>query len=155
MAKRITYTPEEKQVLIEKYLPEYLASKRSAINGKKATKELFDELPEEEQWMKIYVNYVRKQDELPNKSSEVNPTTFTYNTVRFAINTLKKSVDVMNAEQIKKMFTELEELQVLVDSKEKRKTKEEIQRLNDEEKYLLKKLQENKEMKDELEKILV
>jgi len=42
-----------------------------------------------------------------------------------------------------------------VDSKEKRKTKEEIQRLNDEEKYLLKKLQENKEMKDELEKILV
>jgi len=53
------------------------------------------------------------------------------------------------------MFTELEELQVLVDSKEKRKTKEEIQRLNDEEKYLLKKLQENKEMKDELEKILV
>jgi len=61
----------------------------------------------------------------------------------------------MNAEQIKKMFTELEELQVLVDSKEKRKTKEEIQRLNDEEKYLLKKLQENKEMKDELEKILV
>ena len=36
MAKRVTYTSEEKKELIEKYLPEYLASNRSTIDGKKA-----------------------------------------------------------------------------------------------------------------------
>ena len=150
MAKRVTYTTEQKKVLIEKYLPEYLASNRSAIDGKKATKELFDELPEEEQWMKIYVNYVRKLDRPTTKPSEVKTTAFTYNTVRFAINTLKKSVDVMTSEQIEKMFKDLEELQPLVESKAERAKAEELLKIADERKRLQDKLAELEELEKTL-----
>jgi len=152
MAKRVTYTTEEKKELIEKYLPEYLASKRSAIDGKKATKELFDELSEEEQWMKIYINYVRKLDRPTTKPSEVKTTAFTYNTVRFAINTLKKSVDVMSSEQIEKMFKDLEELQPLVESKADRMKEQELQKLAEKKKELADQLKEIEELEKELSK---
>lgn len=150
MAKRVTYTTEEKKELIEKYLPEYLASNRSTIDGKKATKELFDKLSEEEQWMKIYTNYVRKLDRPTPKPSEVKTTAFTYNTVRFAINTLKKSIDLMTSEQIEKMFTALEELQPLVESKAERAKAEELQKIADERKRLQAKLTELEELEKTL-----
>ena len=151
MAKRVTYTTEEKKELIKKYLPEYLASKRSTIDGKKATKELFDELSEEEQWMKIYTNYVRKLDRPTTKPSAVkSPAKFTYNTVRFAINTLKKSIDLMTSEQIEKMFTALEELQPLVDSRDERAKAEELQKIADERKRLQAKLTELEELEKTL-----
>ena len=152
MAKRVTYTTEEKKELIEKYLPEYLASKRSAIDGKKATKELFDELSEEDQWMKIYINYVKKLDRPTTKPSVVKTTAFTYNTVRFAINTLKKSVDVMNNEQIEKMFKDLEELQPLVESKADRMKEQELQKLAEKKKELADQLKEIEELEKELSK---
>ena len=152
MAKRVTYTTEEKKELIEKYLPEYLASKRSTIDGKKATKELFDKLSEEEQWMKIYINYVRKLDRPTTKPSAVKTTAFTYNTVRAAINTLKKSIDVMSSEQIEKMFTALEELQPLVESKADRMKKQELQKLAEKKKELADQLKEIEELEKELSK---
>ena len=150
MAKRVTYTTEEKKELIEKYLPEYLASKRSAIDGKKATKELFDELSEEEQWMKIYINYVKKLDRPTTKPSAVKTTAFTYNTVRFAINTLKKSIDVMTSEQIEKMFTALEELQPLVESRAERAKEYELQKIANEKKELSDRLKELEELEKTL-----
>ena len=150
MAKRVTYTTEEKKELIEKYLPKYLASKRSAIDGKKATKELFEELSEEDQWMKIYINYVKKLDRPTTKPSAVKTTAFTYNTVRFAINTLKKSVDQMTSEQIEKMFIALEELQPLVESRAERAKAEELLKIADERKRLQDKLVELEELEKTL-----
>lgn len=153
MANRVTYTTEEKKELIEKYLPEYLASKRSTIDGKKATKELFDKLSEEEQWMKIYINYVRKLDRPTTKPSSVkSPAKFTYNTVRFAINTLKKSIDLMTSEQIEKMFKDLEELQPLVESKVDRMKEQELQKLAEKKKELADQLKEIEELEKELSK---
>lgn len=157
MAKRITYTPEEKKKLIEQYLPDYLNSNRSAIDGKPATKELFNKLSEDQQWQKIYINYVRKNKkptgEVIDKSAKAKvEKSFSYNTVRFAIGTLKKSIDVMSSEQIEKMFKELEELQPLVESKAERMKEQELQKLAAEKKELMEKVKEIEELEKELTK---
>ena len=101
--------------------------------------------------MKIYINYVRKLDRPTTKPSEVkSPAKFTYNTVRAAINTLKKSIDVMNTEQIEKMFTALEELQPLVESRAERAKAEELLKIADERKRLQDKLAELEELEKTL-----
>jgi small-conductance mechanosensitive channel len=100
--------------------------------------------------MKINVNYVRKLDRPTTKSPAVKTTAFTYNTVRAAINTLKKSIDVMSSEQIEKMFTALEELQPLVESKAERAKAEELLKIADERKRLQDKLAELEELEKTL-----
>lgn len=148
MAKqaRITYSAEAKADLIKKYKPTYLASSRAKINNEKE----FDALDAKKQWNIIYVNYIVKKEKSKSTTVKAVDAPFTYNTVRAAINTLKKSVDVMNKEQIAKMFTDLEELSKLAETREERMKAAELEKLAKQKQVLLDEIKEIEELEKTL-----
>lgn len=142
MATRKTYTAEQKRELIQKYRSRYVNAPRSFIKGQKITDEIFDSLSEHEQWHRIYMNYVRKNESRDTTSDDNQK--ISYAKIRAALNTIKNSIDKMSENQIRKTLLAFDEIQLYYDDKKTRAQQQKVKELEEKEAQL----------KAQLEKIL-
>jgi len=133
MATRKTYSLEEKRELIDKYKSRYIEAPRSYIKGEKMTAELFDSLHENEQWHRIYMNYVRKNE---SKNTTAANKKFSYAKVRSALNTIKNSVDKMSENQLQKTLLAFEEIKQYHEDKKARQQEQKVKELEGKEAQL-------------------
>lgn len=148
MATRKTYTAEEKRALVEKYKSRYIAAPRSYANGKKVTKEIFQSMSENEQWHRIYMNYVRRLDMKKNQTNAKRK--ISYAKIRAALNTIKNSVDSMSENQMQKTLAAFEEIKQYHEEKISREQELKVKELEEKEEQLKAQLEKIMEEKAKL-----
>ena len=116
--------------------------------AKKVTEEIFQSMSENEQWHRIYMNYVRRLDMKNNQANAKRKISFAK--IRAALNTIKNSVDSMSENQMQKTLAAFEEIKQYHEEKISREQELKVKELEEKEEQLKAQLEKIMEEKAKL-----